>query len=280
MVANLTLLNSSKKTQIETGTKGLVQQDVRASVHPSALLGQGTRVGAFAVIGRDVVLGNNCIVHPHAVITGPTQMGDDNEVYPFACIGGAPQDLRHRGEATRLAIGNGNCFREHVTVGRGTVHGGSETRLGNDNLVMAYCHIAHDCQIGNNVVMANNATLAGHVQVQDFAVFGGMVAVASFVRIGESAMLAAGSMIERDVAPFAMVAGDRAVIKGVNRVGISRRGFSKEARIQIKQIIKLLKSTHDSLSHIIAEFAAFNNLSPEAGRLLLFLQQKERGLTR
>lgn len=272
MGANLTLVNTSKETQFHV--------DEHASVSKGACLAQGCRVGPFAVIGSDVSLGKNCVVHPHAVISGPTIVGDNNEIYSFACLGGAPQDLRHRGEATLLQIGDGNCFREHVTVGRGTVHGGGVTLIGNQNLVMAYSHIAHDCIIGNNVVMANNATLAGHVQVEDFAVFGGMVAIASFVRIGESAMLAAGSMIEKDVMPFAMVGGDRATLKGVNRVGIGRRGFGDQAKREIKQIIKTLKNRQQSLQSLLGDLQAAGQLTDESKRLLVFLTAAQRGLTR
>ncbi|MBN2344216.1 MAG: acyl-ACP--UDP-N-acetylglucosamine O-acyltransferase [Deltaproteobacteria bacterium] len=272
MGANLTLVNQEQRRDVEI--------DPRASVHSDAQLGEGCRIGPFAVVGEGVTLGKNCTLQAHAVVTGPTRMGNENEVYSFACIGGAPQDLRHRGEATELIVGDGNAFREHVTVGRGTVHGGGKTVIGNDNLIMAYCHIAHDCIIGNNVVMANNATLAGHVQVQDFAVFGGMVAVASFVRIGESAMLAAGSLLEKDVPPYAMVAGDRAVLKGVNRVGISRRGFSDSAKRDIKMIIKALKYSRTSLAEIIESVENTGPLSMEAERLIAFLRERQRSITR
>ncbi|MBN2525675.1 MAG: acyl-ACP--UDP-N-acetylglucosamine O-acyltransferase [Deltaproteobacteria bacterium] len=272
MGANLTLLKKEAITHAEI--------DVLASVHPDAVIGEGCKVGAYAVIGPGVTLGRQCVVHPHGVVMGPTLLGDGNEVHPFACIGGAPQDLRHRGEPTELVIGHRNSFREHVTVGRGTVHGGGRTVIGDDNLVMAYCHIAHDCIIGNRVVMANGATLAGHVQVQDFAVFGGMVAVASFVRIGESAMLAAGAMLEKDVPPFAMVAGNRAVLKGVNRVGIARRDFSGAARLEIKRIIRALKKRETPLSNIMESFRNSGIKTPEALRLFAFLEQLPRGVTR
>jgi UDP-N-acetylglucosamine acyltransferase len=254
--------------------------DPRAQVHSSARLGHQCAVGPFAVIGPDVVLGDGCTVHPHAVITGPSVFGSGNEFHPFSCVGGAPQDLRHRGEPTRLEAGDGNVFREHVTVNRGTVHGGGVTRIGSFNLFMAYCHVAHDCIIGDRVVMANNATLAGHVTVQDHAVFGGMVAVASFLRIGESAMLAAGSMLERDVPPFAMVGGNRARLCGVNRVGLRRRGFGPTALHQIKQIIMRLRDESIPVEDIIADVSGIPGLTGEATRLLSFLSTAKRGLTR
>jgi UDP-N-acetylglucosamine acyltransferase len=254
--------------------------DKTASVHKDTFIGTGTIVGPYAVIGAGVELGKNCIVHSHAVITGPAKFGDSNEFFSFSCIGGAPQDLRHKGEPTTLNAGDRNVFREYVTVSRGTVHGGGVTEIGSDNLIMAYRHIAHDCIIGNRVVMANNATLAGHVKVDDFAVFGGMVAVASFIRIGESAMLAAGSMVDRNVPPFSMVAGNRAVLQGTNRVGLMRRGFDSAARLQIKQILKRLKRKDDSLQQTIETYRNLDNLCPESARLIDFLSQVTRGITR
>ena len=272
MGANLTLLNTDyfKPAEIHP----------LASVHPNAALGDDCTVGAYAVIGENVSVGRQCVIHPHAVVTGPTRMGDGNEVFPFACIGGAPQDLRHRGEATELVIGHRNTFREHVTVGRGTVHGGGKTVIGDDNLVMAYCHVAHDCILGDRIVMANGATLAGHVRVEDYAVFGGMVAVASFVRIGESAMIAAGSMLEKDVIPFSMVSGNRATLRGVNRVGIARRQFSDASRKEIKSVIRALKKKTTPLSILRTEFGDMNIETPEGARLLAFLNHLPRGMTR
>ncbi len=255
--------------------------DPRADVHPGAHLGAGCTVGSFAVIGDGVSLGPGCVVHSHGVIDGPTEMGAKNEIFPFACIGGAPQDRRHRGEVTRLEVGDSNVFREHVTVSRGTIHGGGVTRLGDSNLLMAYCHVAHDCILGSNIVMANHGTLAGHVTVEDHVVFGGMVAVGTFLRVGESAMLAAGAMIEREVPPFCIVAGDRARMRGVNRVGLERRGFSREARDQIKMIFKALRSPGTPVEQVVRNFRdRCENLTEEATRMLDFLERVERGLAR
>ncbi len=253
--------------------------DHLASVHKDAKLGKGCIVGPYAIIEKNVVLGKNCIIHAHAVISGPSFFGDDNEIFPFAVIGEAPQDLRHKGEPTSLKVGNRNIFREHVTVSRGTIHGGAVTVIGDENMVMAYSHIAHDCIIGNRVVMANNATLAGHVEVQDFAVFGGSVSVGSFLRIGESAMLGAGSMIDRDVAPFSMVAGDRAALQGINSVGMTRRGFDSAERLIIKRIVKMLKRK-EPLQNIINEFSYESDSLKPMVRLIEFLQTASRGITR
>jgi UDP-N-acetylglucosamine acyltransferase len=254
--------------------------DPRAAISDGAILGAGCTVGAFAVIGPDVVLGAGNWVGAHAVVLGPTAMGDANEIHSFAVIGGSPQDLRHRGEPTRLEVGSRNTFREHVTVSRGTVHGGGATTIGDDNLIMAGCHIAHDTRVGNRIVMANSATLAGHAEVEDFAVFGGLVGVGPFVRIGESSMLAAGSMIERDVPPFCIAAGDRATLRAVNRVGLRRRGFSDDAKTQIKRAFKLLKDKGTPIAAVVAALETEAALTPEARRMIEFLRSVRRGALR
>ena len=254
--------------------------DPTAVIDPGARLGPGCSVGPYAVVGRDVAMGAGNVLHAHAVVLGPAALGDRNEVHPFAVLGGPPQDLRHRGEPTRLEVGSGNVFREHVTVSRGTAHGGGSTALGDDNLLMAGCHVAHDCRIGSHVVMANLATLAGHATVGDHAVFGGFVGVGSFVRIGESAMLAAGAMIERDVPPFCIAAGDRARLSGVNRVGLDRRKISPEAKAQIKRIVRLLRRKGTPLEAILAALGATPDLEPEARRMIEFLRTATRGVLR
>jgi len=254
--------------------------DPLAAIDPGAELGPGCSVGPFAVIGKGVVMGAGNVVHAHAVILGPAALGEANEVHPFAVLGGPPQDLRHRGEPTRLEIGSRNVFREHVTVSRGTVHGGGLTSIGDDNLLMAGCHVAHDCRLGCHVVMANQATLAGHATVDDHAVFGGFVGVGPFVRIGESAMLAAGAMIERDVPPFCIAAGDRARLSGVNRVGLGRRGFSADARAQIKRVFRMLKERGTPVEAIAEALMAEPAITPEAMRMVEFLGLASRGVLR
>ncbi len=254
--------------------------DPRAVVHPSACIGLGCTIGPYVVIGPEVHLGPRCVVHPHAVLQGPTTLGPNNTIHSFACIGGPPQDLRYRGEDTTLVIGAGNEFREHVTVNRGTPRGGGITTIGDDNLMMAYSHVAHDCHLGNHIVMANHATIAGHTRVQDYVVFGGLVGVGQFLRIGESAMLAAGSMIEQEVPPFCTVSGDRAKLRAVNRIGLERRNIGPSAKKQIKAIFKALKDRRTPLTQMINEFGNRETLSPEAQRMLDFLGQAARGVTR
>ena len=276
MTADVKIIkNSQRKIAYED-----VFIDPMASVDPSASIGSGSSVGPFAVIGEDVVLGLECQVHAHGVIMGPTVMGKGNEIYPFACLGGSPQDLRHKGEHTTLEIGNNNVFREHVTVSRGTHHGGGKTVIGDSNLFMAYCHVAHDCIVGNNVVMANHVTLAGHVAVQDHAVFGGMAAIGTFLRIGESAMVAAGSMVEKEVVPYCMVGGDRARLLAVNKVGLKRRDIGLASLKQIKEICCMLKKRGVSINSIIEDISNRKELVEEALSMLAFLKTLKRGLTR
>jgi UDP-N-acetylglucosamine acyltransferase len=265
---------------VPSGAPVSVGIDPRAAIDPSAEIGPGCAVGPFAVIGAGVVLGRGCVVAAHAVIEGPARLGDRNVVHPFAVLGGPPQDLRHRGEPTRLEIGDDNTIREHVTVSRGTVHGGGVTRIGSRNLLMAGCHVAHDCRVGSQVVMANHATLAGHVIVQDHAVFGGMAAVGAFLRVGESAMVAAGAMVERDVPPFCIAAGDRARLRAVNRVGLERRGIGQPARGQIKAVFLALRNRADSPEAIRERFRDRPDLSDEARRMIEFLHGATRGIVR
>ncbi|MCU0663331.1 MAG: acyl-ACP--UDP-N-acetylglucosamine O-acyltransferase [Myxococcota bacterium] len=255
-----------------------IHVDRLASVHGEAKLSPGCSIGPFAVVEQHVEIGPSCVLHAHAVVRSHTKMGGRNTVHSFACIGGPPQDLRHRGEPTVLVIGDGNDFREHVTVNRGTLHGGGRTVIGDCNLLMAYVHVAHDCLIGSRVIMANGATLAGHVEVGDHAVFGGLSAVGSFVRIGESAMIAAGSFVERDAPPFCIVEGNRAKLRGTNRVGLERRGISPRARAEIKLIAKALMG-RDSLE-TIAQGSFLDVQTEEGRRMREFLALSRRGLAR
>ncbi len=276
MVASVKVIGGGQSTNAPNN--GVL--DPRAAIDPSAEIGMGCSVGPFAVIGPHVRMGPGCMVYPHAVIEGPTVLGENNVVHSFACIGGPPQDLRYRGENTELVIGNDNQFREHVTINRGTPHGGGITSIGDNNMLMAYCHVAHDCTVGDHVIMANHATLAGHALIEDYVVFGGMVAVGTFLRIGESAMLAAGSMIEREVPPYCIVSGDRARLRAVNRVGLDRRNIESDAKKQIRAIFRGLKECGRPVAHIVNEFYNLETLTPQAMHMLEFIKQSNRGLTR
>lgn len=217
-----------------------------AEIHSSAVvaseatLGQGVRVGPFCVIGPEVILGDGVVLHSHVVVTGRTRIGDRSEIYPFASIGHPPQDLKYAGEESELLIGPDNKIREHVTMNPGTRGGGMVTRVGAGCLFMMGAHVAHDCQIGDRVIMANNATLAGHVVVEDDAIIGGLSAVHQFVRIGRRAMVGGMSGVEHDVIPYGLVMGDRASLNGLNVVGLKRGGFSRDD-------IQSLRAAYDTL---------------------------------
>lgn len=199
-----------------------------AIIHAEAQIGTDVEIGPYCVIGPDVRLGDGCILKSHVAIDGDTEIGEQCRIYPFASLGHAPQDLKYAGEKTALRIGSGNVIREHVTMNPGTVGGGGETVVGDKGLFMVASHVAHDCRIGNGVIMANNATLGGHVTVGDYAVLGGLSAVHQFVRIGAHAVIGGMSGVENDVIPFGRVKGERAFLAGLNLVGLERRGFSKD----------------------------------------------------
>lgn len=254
--------------------------DSRAVIDSAARIGDNVTVGAFTVIGPGVELGDGCWVGPHAVIQGPTRLGRDNRIFQFASIGEIPQDKKFHGENSTLEIGDGNVFREFVTVNRGTEDGGGVTRIGDGNWVMAYCHIAHDCCIANNTVFSNNASLAGHVEVEDNVILGGFALVHQFSRLGRHAFLAFGSRVDRDVPPYVMVAGDRATPRGVNTEGLRRHGFSAERIQAIKRAYKTLYRSGlrlDEAQEVIAEQARD---MPDAAHFLKFISASRRGLVR
>lgn len=207
-----------------------------ALVHPSALiapdahLGEGVEIGPFAIVEAGVVLGAGTRIEAHAMVRSGTTLGAHNHLHPFAVLGGAPQDRRHEGEPTRLVVGDHNVFREHVTVHRGTAHGGGLTRVGSHGLFMVGVHLAHDTQVGDRVILANNTLLGGHVVLGDHVVTGGQVALAPFVRVGPRAFLAGGAMVERDIPPFVIAAGDRARVRALNRVGLARTGVPEASQ--------------------------------------------------
>lgn len=230
-------------------------------IHPTAVvdagaeLGDGVQVGPYAVIGPDVVLADGCKIHSHTVIGGRTTIGARTEVFPFASIGLRPQDLKYRGEPSELIIGSETVIREHVTMNPGTEGGGMVTRVGDRCLVMVGSHIGHDCDVGNGVIMANNATLAGHVQVQDHAVLGGLSAVHQFVRIGRNAMVGGVTGVERDVIPYGSVMGDRARLSGINIIGMKRRGYSRDDINAVRKAYRLLFAVEGTFQERLQEVA-------------------------
>jgi UDP-N-acetylglucosamine acyltransferase len=211
-----------------------------AIIDPKAQLADNVVIGPYAVIGPHVSLGSGCSIGSHSVIEGHTTLGQDNRIGHFAAIGGEPQDMKYRGEPTQLIIGDRNTIREFTTIHTGTAQDQGITRIGNDNWIMAYVHIAHDCQIGNHTIFSSNAQIAGHVEVGDWAILGGMSGVHQFVRIGAHAMLGGASALVQDIPPFVMAAGDKAGPHGINVEGLKRRGYLPEAIMELRNAYKVL----------------------------------------
>ena len=241
----------------------------RAHVEPGATIGPGCRIGPFAVVGAEVTLGEGVEIRNHAVVTGWTEIGAGTTVFPFAVLGEIPQDLKFRGERTRLVIGARNRIREHVTMNTGTEGGGGVTRVGDDGLFMAGCHVAHDCQIGDRVIVVNNAALAGHCVVEDEAIIGGLAGVHQFVRIGRGAMIGALSMVTADVIPYGLVQGPRGTLDGLNLVGLKRRGVDKAAIAELRELFVDLSG--GSLRETARRKAEAGGQGPLAAEVLDFI---------
>ena len=254
--------------------------DARAIVDSKADIDEGVEIGAFSVIGPEVRIGSGTRIGSHAVIKGPTDIGSDNRIAQFASLGDDPQDLKYAGELTRLEIGNGNVFREFVTINRGTVQGGGVTRIGNDNLFMAYIHVAHDCLIGNQVIMANGASLGGHVSIDDHAILGGFTMVHQFCRIGAHAFCAMGTSVTKDVPPYLTVAGQPAKPHGINKVGLGRRGFDKATILRIKRAYKTLYMHHLKLEDAIESIRKSAVDAPEIAMFAEFVENRARSIVR
>lgn len=257
-----------------------------ADVHPTAIIEDGAQldadvsVGAYSIIRAGVSIGSGTKVGPHVVIEGNTTIGCANEIFQFASIGAIPQDLKFHGEESYLTIGDRNKIREFTTIHLGTEDGGGKTVIGNDNLFMAYTHVAHDCVVKNHVILANAATLAGHVEVDDFAILGGMSAVHQFTRIGTHVMASGGSMIAQDVVPYVIVQGDRAKTVGLNLVGLKRRGFAKEELSALKKAYKLLFRSGMMQEEALQEIESWPDIPAPVKILVDFVRQSERGIVR
>ena len=251
-----------------------------AIIHEGAQIAEGVEIGPYAIIGEHVAIGSGTTIGPHTVIEGWTEIGRDNRIFQFASIGAPPQDLKYRGEKALLKIGDRNTVREFATLHRGTADGGGETVIGNDNLLMAYSHVAHDCLLGNHVILANGATLAGHVAVDDFAILGGLCAVHQFTRIGAHVMISGGSMVTQDVPPFSIAQGDRAKTVGINQIGLKRRGFSEEAIRGIKQAYKLIFRSGLRTEEALEQIANEVKNCPEVQEFSEFIRKSSRGVAR
>lgn len=252
----------------------------QAIVDPAASIADDVEIGPFCIIGPDVVVGAGTRVAPHTIIRGPTTIGRDNVIFSFSSIGEAPQDMKYAGEPTRLEIGDRNTIREYVTLNRGTADGGGVTRIGSDNLFMAYSHVAHDCVVGDHTIFANAASLAGHVSVGDWAILGGFTSVHQFCRIGAHSFSGLGTVITRDVPPFVTVAGNHARPYGLNRNGLRRRGFSPEAIQALHRAYMLLIKARTSASDAHARVEALAGDHPEVRELVDFVDTGKRGVVR
>jgi UDP-N-acetylglucosamine acyltransferase len=251
-----------------------------AVIAPDAVLADGVEVGPYSVIGPGVEIGRGTRVGPHVVIEGPTRIGAGNRIFQFASVGADPQDKKYHGETSRLEIGDRNVIRECVTVHRGTAQDKSVTRVGDDNLFMAYSHVAHDCVIGNQCVLANHATLAGHVQLGDWVIMGGLSAVHQFGRVGAHAFIANNAAVTRDVPPFVMAVGQPADAHSINAEGLKRRGYTPGQIRNIRAAFRVLYRSGLKLAEATAQLEALARDQPEILPLVEFLPQASRGIVR
>lgn len=258
---------------------GDVEIDPNANVAPGAKIGAGSVIGPHAVIGENVQIGRRCRVGASAVVDGWTEIGDDTTIFPCASIGLIPQDLKFQGERSRLVVGQRNVFREFVTVHRGTEGGGGLTRIGDDNLFMAYAHIAHDCTVGNHVIFGNGATLGGHVSVEDYATISALSGVHQFCRVGLHAFVGGFSVVTRDAVPYARTVGNRCRVYGVNTIGLVRRGFSPETIAKLKRTYRYLLQSKLNTSQALARIDKDKSLScAEVEYLVKFIRTSQRGV--
>ena len=251
-----------------------------AVVHSKAELGEDVKIGPFTSIGEHVAIGRGTEVAAQVVMEGWTKIGEDCRIFPFTTIGTIPQDLKFGGEESRIVIGHRNTIREYITINRGTVGGGSVTRVGNDNLLMAYAHIAHDCRIGNHVVLANAATLAGHITIQDYASIGGLVGIHQFMRIGRYAFVGGCSAVSQDIPPFVTATGNRVKLYGLNTVGLKRHGFSEKRLALLKKAYQILFRSRQTVKDAIKKVRDELADSPDAQELATFIETSERGVCR
>jgi UDP-N-acetylglucosamine acyltransferase len=249
-----------------------------ANIHPTAIvddaavLGEGVRIGPFCTVSAEAKLGDGVVLDSHVVVAGRTTIGPNNRIYPFAAIGTPPQDTKYAGEPSELILGANNVIREHVTMNPGTSGGGMVTRVGNNCLFMVGAHLAHDCQVGDHVILVNNVILGGHVEVQDHAILGGMSAVHQFVRIGRHAMIGGKSAIESDVIPYGSVLGNRAYLSGLNIIGLKRRGFSRDEIHGLRAAYRLLFAQEGTMHERLVDVAAMFADHEQVMEIVAFIQ--------
>lgn len=255
--------------------------DDRAIVHPGARIDEDVSIGPWTIVGENVEIGKGTRVGPSVVIKGPTRIGSDNRIFQFCSIGDDPQDKKyHEGEASTLEIGDGNTIREFCSINRGTGAGGGVTRIGNDNWIMAYVHIAHDCRVGSHTVFANNATLAGHVTIEDHAILGGFTGVHQFCRIGRHSFTAISTIVVKDVPPYLIVSGNTASPSGLNREGLKRQNFSPESVDLLRRAFKIVYREGLVLAEALKKLQPLTEDSPEVAAFVKFITESERGIVR
>lgn len=251
-----------------------------AIIDESAKIADDVSIGPYSVIGADVEIDSGSWIGPHVVINGPTKIGKNNKIFQFASVGEDPQDLKFSGEKSFLEIGDENTIRENVTISRGTADGGNVTRIGSHNLIMAYVHIAHDCQVGNHIIFANSASCAGHVEVGDHAILGGFTLVHQFTKIGEHCFTSMGAIINQDVPPFVIVASNYGKASGINKVGLKRSGYSDEVIRAIVNAYKLMVRSKKPREQVMEEAAELIKTYPEVKLMADFITDSERGIIR
>ncbi len=250
-----------------------------AIIHPGATIGADCQIGPYCVVGEHAILGERCILHSHVVVDGHTRLGSGNEIFPFAAIGLKTQDLKWKGGVTRTEIGDGNTFREYVTIHSATSDG-EVTRVGSRNHILAYCHIAHNVELGNHVIMSNVATLAGHVTVEDHAIIGGLAAIHQFCRIGAYSIVGGCSKVVQDVPPYMLADGNPAVTRTINKVGLDRNQFPEETQSALKQAYKILFREKLTIPNALARIETELPPLPEVQQLTAFIRKSERGISK
>jgi len=252
----------------------------QAIIDDSAILADGVSVGPFSIIGADVEIGEGTWIAPHVVINGPTKIGKNNKIFQFTSLGEEPQDMGYQGEDTRLEIGNNNIIRESCTISRGTVHGGGVTRVGDSNFIMAYSHIAHDCQVGSHVIFANGASLGGHVVIQDYVTLGGFALIHQFVKVGAYSFCGMGSGVNKDVPPYIIVTGNPADARGLNSVGLKRRGIEASAIKELKAAYRDIYNSGKKLIDAVDQIQNQQNNCSEVDNFVNFIHNAERSIVR
>ena len=251
-----------------------------AVVHPGAQLAEDVEVGPYSIIGEHTIIGKGTVIGPHVVIEGRTSIGENCKIFQFAAIGAPPQSFKYRGEDTRIVIGDRNVIREFVTIHKGTIDGNGQTLIGNDNLIMAYSHNAHDCRLGNGVIMANAATLAGHIEIENSSIIGGLAAIHQYVRIGCYSILGGASAVPMDIPPYVCASGNRARLYGLNIVGLKRHGFSPETIRKLKKVYRIFFRSVCSVKEAVAQVKKEGLKGPEVEHFVSFILNSKRGICR